>query len=189
MFPSPESNERQLSLRLQPVLVPFDRQIEWGNTLLATAMVVAVPGTFLALWLLTDLGAKQSLGWSVGMFALVLLLSFLWDALITRLALWRFERAFPQSDPLRSWAIVYLQELDLATCAEERLRDLLMQRWPHAASQRLMRPSSGSLPLGLDAPPAIEPTPPQQIRIGSSWGDQGQEKAQELIPLEPRQPR
>jgi hypothetical protein len=191
MYPSPQSNERQIHLRLQAILSPLDRQLEWGNTLLAGSLLVVVPGTFLGLWLLSETGAKRALGWAVAIFALLLLLRFGWDAFISRLALWRFDRAFPPLDPLRGWAILYLNEVELATPAEEQLRDLLVRR----GDASLVRPSaspSAVLTLGLDETPAIEPKLPQRPLIGMSSGASNSVGSgplpQRPIALEPRQP-
>jgi hypothetical protein len=183
----PDSNERQIAHRLQAVLVPLDRQIDWGNTLLAAALVFAVPGTFLGLWLLTDTGAKRALGWSAGTFALVMVLGLLWDTLIARLALWRFDTAFPRTDPLRGWAMVYLNEVELATKAEERLRELLLRFNP--PPPRRLAPPMATFRLDGDAVPAIEPTPPQQVGVGTVWMGPRPGSAYDFIPLEPRSPQ
>jgi hypothetical protein len=187
MYAPQASNERLIEVRLQRVLGPLDRQIDLGNTLLAAALVIAVPGTFLGLWLMTDTGAKRALGWSVGMFAVVMVVGLVWENLIARFALWRFDRAFPKDDPLRGWAIVYLNEIDLATKAEERLRELLMRRMP-PLPRRTSTPES-SVQVAHDAAPAIEPTPPDQVGVGTSSLGPRPGSAYSFIPLEPRSPQ
>jgi len=187
MYPSPESNERQIYRRLQTILFLLDRQIEWGNTLLAGSLLVVVPGTFLGLWLVTEMGAKRALGWAVAIFALVLLLRFVWDVLISRLALWRFDRAFPALDPLRGWAILYLNEIELATPAEEHLRDLLLRRGDSPILRQAASPSVAALTLGLDGTPAIEPKLPQHPLGGASHSPGSGAVPLQPIPLEPRQ--
>jgi hypothetical protein len=152
---APSLDDRSIERQLRAVLEPLDRHLEWGGTLLAAALVGVVPATFLSLWLLSPLGAKQALGWSVAAFLVVLVVGIAWDTLAARLAAWRFNRKFPEGSLAREAAMVVLAEMESPSKAEERLRASLLR-----SSRRVIRHRHGRGGPPADAVPAIDPAPP-----------------------------
>jgi hypothetical protein len=180
-----DPNYNLISNRLFRLLSPFDRLMERGSTLLAAALVAVIPATFLTLWLILDTGAKRAFGWSAGLFGLVVLSGILWDALVARLLLWRFNREFPPSDPTRTEAIRLLSTNRLTTRAEERLLDMIRPRtYLHRESTTTSDTSSYPPISG----PAIEPVPPAQIQTPVLWIGPQNKDTYSYIPLEPKTP-
>ncbi len=181
MYAPPTLDDRSIERTLRAILEPLDRHLEWGNTLLAAALVGVVPVLFLPLWLLSPLGAKLAAGWSLVAFFLVIVLGVTWDALVARLALWRFNRHFPEGTPARDAALAVLAEMESPSKAEERLR-VGLQR----PANRVVRRRRDTGPPPADAVPAIDPTPPANpIRAPLPVPPPRQGGYYDYIPLEP----
>jgi hypothetical protein len=115
-------------------------------------------------------------------FIVVIAIGFAWDALISRLTLWRFDSAFPVGTAERDLAVRMLSEMETPTRAEDRLRDLLAQ----VSGDRVQRSKQqrSALPPA-DALPAIDPVPPEQLPRVEGEGPVGP-GYYDYIPLEPK---
>ncbi|MGL4555223.1 MAG: hypothetical protein ACRC33_28990 [Gemmataceae bacterium] len=177
---APPVNDRRVEEKLCRILAPLDRHLDRGSTLLAAALIVVVPGTFLCLWMPGLLDRYRSLGGAFAAAGVVIAVGFAWDALASRLALWRFEWAFPSGSGERDVAYRMLNEMQTPTRAEDRLRELLA----HTAGDRVRR-NRHQLPPSIDAAPAIDPVAPDRVPA-SDWAIPTRPGYYDYIPLEPK---
>lgn len=178
---STSADERHIEETLRTILGPLDRHLERGGALFMAAFLGAAPVTFLSLWLLTEVGGKKALGWAAAAVGVAILLGLAWDALVARLARWRFNAHFPAGTPTRETALRVLVEMETPSRAEHRLLELLTQ----TPARRIRRRPAGDPMPSRDAVPAIDPVPPA---VGSHEAAAPASRSgyYDYIPLQPR---
>jgi hypothetical protein len=180
----PGLNESSIERALRDILEPLDRHLERGNTFLAAALLGIVPTTFFVLWLIFDLSGKHALGWAALAFGVVIVLGVCWDAVVARLARWRFNSRFPFGSPEREAALRILDEMETPSKAEERLRSMLSRSSVH----RVVRRRQETALPPADAVPAIDPVPPTApLKAPQTPPPPGKGGYYDYIPLELRQ--
>jgi hypothetical protein len=176
-------DERPVEEALRQILDPLDRQLEYGRTLLAAALMLVVPALFLWLWLVKDELAIRALGWSGLGFGLLLVLGFGWELLMERVVRRRFERRFPAGSPARAVALRILAQMETPSKAEEKLRDLLAATSPDRIVRH--RPPEAPAPL-LELPPEVPEPPPAPPASQDTNPAPRPGGYYDYIPLEPR---
>lgn len=169
-------DERPVEEALRTILDALDRQLARAAMLFPLTLLTLLPLVFFGFWLGLDWTARRSVVLAGGAGCALLVGHLTWEMLVTRWALWRFERQFPAYSPSRMLALRILGELETPSRAEEKLRLMLSS----FSLDRIVRHRREGEASPLETPPPVtETTPPAEMapRPGGYY---------DYMPLEPR---